>query len=94
MSTLHLYHLQEVVKGVEGGGSRDVVYEEEGVGFEIRGGPEATIFFLAGRVGEGEEVGPAVYGAGGGVGVLWASRVRDGKSWGREVRVPIVGSYL
>ena len=64
-------HLHEVVEGVEGVGSGDVVDEEEGVGFEIGGSPEAAVFFLAGRVGEGEEVGMAVYGAGGGVGVLW-----------------------
>ena len=66
----HIYHLHEVIKIVEGGGSRDVVDEKEGVGFEIRGGPEAAVFLLAGRVGEGEEVGLSVYSSGGGVGVL------------------------
>ncbi len=71
MLTFHVYHLHKVVQSVEGGGSRDVVDEEEGVGFEIRGSPEAAVFFLAGGVGEGEEVGLAVYGACGGVGVLW-----------------------
>ena len=70
MIAFHIYHLQEVVEGVEGGGSRDVVDEEEGVGFEIRGSPEAAVFFLASRVGEGEEVRLAVYDACGGVGVL------------------------
>lgn len=72
---LAIDHLHEVVEGVEGGSSRDVVDEEEGVGFEVRGGPEAAVFFLPGRVGEGEEVGMAVYGAGGGVGVLYCGVV-------------------
>lgn len=95
MIALAIDHLHEVVEGVEGGSSRDVVDEEEGVGFEVRGGPEAAVFFLPGRVGEGEEVGMAVYGAGGGVGVLWGSGIRDKASVkGREVRIPIVGSYL
>lgn len=35
----------------------DVVDEEEGVGAQVGGRPEAAVFFLTGRVGEGEEVG-------------------------------------
>lgn len=59
-----------MLEGVEGGDVRDVVDEEEGVGFEVAGCPETAVFFLAGRVGEREEVGEAVDGAGYGVGVL------------------------
>ena len=70
MIAFYIYHLHEVVERIEGGGSRDVVDEEKGVGFEIRGSPEAAVFFLAGRVGEGKEVGLAVYFACRGVGVL------------------------
>lgn len=96
-------HLHEVVEGVEGGGGGDVVDEEEGVRLEVRGGPEAAIFLLPGRVGQGEEVGPPVDGAGRGVGVLcgarrgWSESPREG---GGDVRgrdgegLPIVGSYL
>jgi hypothetical protein len=42
----------------------NVVDEEEGVGGQVRGGPHAAVFFLAGRVGEEERVGLAVNGAG------------------------------
>lgn len=56
MIAFHIYHLHEVIKGVEGGGGRDVVDEQKGIGLEIRGSPEAAVFFLASRVGEGEEV--------------------------------------
>jgi hypothetical protein len=63
-------HLHEVFQRVEGRGVRDVVHEEEGVGFEVAGCPEAAVFFLPGGVGEGEEVREAVYGAGYGVGVF------------------------
>lgn len=94
---LHIYHLHEVVEAFEGRGSRDVVDEEEGVRFEIRGGPQAPVFFLAGCVCEGEEVGTAVYGAGGGVGVLWEEGSARGKCRGRRwwrCGQPIVGSYL
>ena len=98
----HIYHLHEVVEGLEGGGSRDVVDEEKGVGFEIRGGPEAAVFFLARRVGEGEEVGLAVYGASGGIGVLWEVRSEMGSvglsrcgylSWGHICREDAVKFY-
>lgn len=71
MIAFHIYHLHEVVERLEGGRSRDVVDEEEGIGFEVRSSPEAAVFFLTGGVGEGEEVGLAVYGACGGVGILW-----------------------
>ena len=92
--TFHINHLHEIFKRIQGRGSRDVVDEEEGVRFEIRSGPEAPVFFLAGRVGEREEVGLTVYGARGGVGVLWEVGIRDEKRWGSAVKVPIVGSYL
>lgn len=64
---LHVYHLHKVVEALERRGGRDIVDEEEGIRFEIRGGPKAAVFFLPGRVCEGEEVGTAVYGSGGGV---------------------------
>lgn len=35
----------------------DVVDEEESVGAQVGGRPQAAVFLLAGRVGEGEEVG-------------------------------------
>ena len=81
MVAFHIYHLHEVVERLEGGRSRDVVDEEEGIGLEVRGSPEAAVFFLTGGVGEGEEVGLAVYGACGGVGILWevGSGMRDGE---------------
>ena len=82
MVAFHINHLHKVIEGVQGGGSRDVIDEEESVGFEIRRSPEAAIFFLTGRVGEGEEVGLAIYGACGGVGVLW--RVESGTGCGTE----------
>ena len=64
---LHVYHLHKVVEAFERRGSRDIVNEEKGVRFEIRGGPEAAVFFLPGRVCEGKEVGSTVYDSGGGV---------------------------
>lgn len=70
MVTFHVDHLQEIFQGVEGRGRGDVVDEEKGVGAEVGGGPEATIFFLAGGVGEGEEVRVAIDGASYRVGVL------------------------
>ena len=94
MITLHINHLHEIFERIQRRGSRDVVDEEEGVRFEVRGGPEAPVFFLTGCVGEGEEVGLTVYGARGGVGVLCEKRVRNEKLWVSGVRVPIVGSYL
>lgn len=59
-----------MLERVERVGVGDVVDEQEGVGFEVAGGPEAAIFFLAGRVGQGEVVGEAVDDAGDGVGVF------------------------
>lgn len=47
----YIYHLHEVVERGERRGGRDVVDEEEGVRFEVRGGPETAVFFLAGCVG-------------------------------------------
>ena len=82
MITLHINHLHKIFERIQGRGSRDVVDEEEGVRFEIRGGPKTTVFFLTGRIGEGEEVGLTVYGARGGVGVLWEISIRDEKRWG------------
>lgn len=35
----------------------DVIDEEKGVRAQVGGRPETAIFFLASRVGEGEEVG-------------------------------------
>ena len=77
--TLHIDHLHEIFERIQRRGSRDVVDEEEGIRFEIRGGPETTIFFLTGRIGEGEEVGLTVYSARGGVRVLCEMRVRNEK---------------
>jgi hypothetical protein len=68
------FHVDEGVEVVEGGerGERgDVVDEEEGVRGQVRGGPEAAVFFLAGRVGQHEVVGVAVDGARYGVRVLY-----------------------
>lgn len=48
-------------------GLRDVVDEEESVGVEVGGGPEAAVFFLAGGVSELEGVGRAVDGTRDGV---------------------------
>lgn len=67
---LLINHSQKVGKIVEGGGVCDVVDEEEGIGAEVGGGPETTVFFLAGGVGEGEVVGAAIYLARDGVGVF------------------------
>ena len=83
MITFHVDHLHKIFESIQGRGSRDVVNEEEGVRFEIRRGPEATVFFLTGRIGEGEEVGLTVYGARGGVRVLWEMRIRVEKGWGK-----------
>lgn len=74
-------HSQEVGKIVEGRGVCDVVDEEEGIGAEVGGGPETTVFFLASGVGEGEVVGAAVYLASDGVGVFDSRIV----SYSREV---------
>jgi hypothetical protein len=61
---LHVDQLGEEVEVLQGLGVCDVVDEEESVGGQVRGGPHATVFFLAGRVGEEERVGLAVDGAG------------------------------
>lgn len=60
----------------------DVVDEEERIGAQVGGSPETAIFFLSSCVGEGEEVGFPVYGAGYGVGVLW---------WGCGLGIVIAG---
>ena len=70
MFALHVDHVQEILEIGEGRGIGDVVYHEEGVGAEVGGGPEATVFFLTGGVGEGEIVGSTVNLAGDGVGVF------------------------
>lgn len=68
--TFHIDHLHKIFESVQGRRSRDVIDEEEGVRLEIRGGPEATVFFLTGRIGEREEVRLTVYRARGRVRVL------------------------
>lgn len=60
-----------MLERVERVGVGDVVDEQEGVGFEVAGGPEAAVFFLARRVGQGEVVGEAIDDAGYGVGVFY-----------------------
>lgn len=67
---LHGDHGEEIVERIERRGGGDVVNEEEGIGAEVGGGPEAAILFLAGGVGEGKVVRMAVNDAGDGVGVL------------------------
>lgn len=80
---LNVDHLHIVGQGVEGGRVGEVVDEKKGVGGEVGTGPEGAVFFLAGRVGQGEVVGEAVYGAGYGVGVLNCGvvSVRTGGMW-------------
>lgn len=63
MLALHVNHAEEVVERIEGRGGCDVVDEEEGIGAEVGGSPEAAVFFLAGGIGEVEVVGAAVDGA-------------------------------
>lgn len=60
---LHVDQAVEVFEGFEGGGLGDVVDEQEGVAAEVGRGPEAAVFLLAGRVGQGERVGGAIDGA-------------------------------
>ena len=60
MVAFHIDHLQEVVEGVKRGRSGNVVYKEEGVRAEIGCSPQATIFLLAGGIGEREVVRVAV----------------------------------
>lgn len=64
MLALHVNHTEEVIKSIEGRGGCDVVDEEEGIGAEVGGSPEAAVFFLTGGIGEMEVVGVAVDGAG------------------------------
>ncbi len=66
-----------MLERVERVGVGDVVDEQEGVGFQVAGGPEAAVFFLAGGVGQGEVVGEAVDDAGDGVGIFCGV----GQSW-------------
>lgn len=70
MFALHVDHIQEIIEVGEGRGVGDVVHHEEGVGAEIRRGPKASVFFLAGGVGQGEIVGSAIDLAGHGVGIF------------------------
>jgi len=60
---LHVDHLHEEVERVERGRLGDVVDEQEGIGLQVRGCPEAAVFLLAGGVGEHEMVRLAVYAA-------------------------------
>lgn len=48
----------------------DIVDEEKSIGAQVGGRPEPAVFFLAGRVGEGEKVGFPIDIAGNGVRVL------------------------
>lgn len=67
---------------------RDVVDEEEGVGGEVGGGPQTTVFFLPCGVGEVEAVRRAVYRSRHGVGVF------DGRVVaGRSARVSMDDMY-
>jgi hypothetical protein len=63
-------HVHEVVKRIQGRGIGDVVDKEKGVGLKVGGGPEATVLFLTGCVGEGKEVWKAVNCASDGVRVF------------------------
>lgn len=67
---LHVDHGEEIVEGVKRRGGGDVVNEEEGIGAEVGGRPEAAVFFLAGGVGEGEVVRMAIDDARNGIRVL------------------------
>lgn len=51
---LHVDELREVLERVDAVGVGDVVDEQEGIGEEVRGRPEAAVFFLAGGVGQQE----------------------------------------
>lgn len=62
--------LVEVFEGFERVVLGDVVDEEKGIAVEVGVGPEAAVFFLACRVGEGEGVGRAVYDSRDGVRVF------------------------
>jgi hypothetical protein len=59
----HVDHLGKVFEAVEAVLVRDIVDEEEGIGPQVRGGPERAVLLLARRVGEHEEVGLAIDGA-------------------------------
>ena len=63
-------HVHEVVQRVERRGVGDVVDEEEGIGLQVGCRPETAVFFLARRVGQGQEVGEAINGASDGIRVF------------------------
>lgn len=67
---LHVDHGEEIVEGIKRRGGGDVVNEEEGIGAEVGGRPEAAVFFLASGVGEGEVVRMAIDDARDGIRVL------------------------
>ena len=67
---LHVDKLRKVVERIKRVCVCDVVHEQEGIGEKVGGGPKAPVFFLAGGVGEEEEVGSTVDCARDGVGVL------------------------
>ena len=68
---LHVDHIEEVrERVVQRGRGRDVVHQQEGVRAQVRRRPQRAVLFLAGGVGQGEEVGLPVDGAGYGVGVF------------------------
>jgi len=74
-------HVHEVVKRIQGRGIGDVVDKEKGVGLKVGGGPETTVLFLTGSVGEGKKVWKAVNCASDGV------RVFDGRVVSRMVDI-------
>lgn len=67
---LNVNHVHEVVEGVKRRGVGDIVDKEEGIGLEVRRGPEPAVLFLAGGVSEREEVGQAIDGACDGIGIF------------------------
>ena len=62
--SFHFNQLGKEVEVLQRLGIGNVVDEEEGVRGQVRGGPHAAVFFLAGSVCEEEGVGLAVDGAG------------------------------
>jgi hypothetical protein len=91
---LHVDHLHEEIERIERVGRGDVVDEQEGVGLQVRGRPEAAVLLLAGCVGEHEVVGHAVDGARHRVRVLWRGMLAaaEGAGRGGEGVAPMVGS--